>query len=486
MNMHNKHKTHSNLVFSAILAVAGLAGLVSYTLQTIGTQDETELHSAAAGSGETVSASCASCSASVEGDGSRIAKRLQRRLEAAGKPVPSVAHLSESLKDRSRILRTQITVNVTDTDDVNIPSAAWTIDFAKNPELLIMRNTWASAMFVLNEELFKEYLETGKFDGLKQRTDIVLGETYTDHDGVVRAIDLPIAHDGYTYDVEELSAAVSNAMRNGYDSVHLTQEYGSGTVRVAVDGKMKTLDLIAQGVSDFSNSPEERVWNVHKAIDERVNNIVIKKGATFSFVDTLDVPVTLSKGWKEGMGLFGGGTAFTPGAGICQAATTVYRAALLAGLPIKYDRNHSMFVDHYEPYGVGLDATVFPGVHDLLFVNDTPGDILVQSYTVGDLVYVRMYGYDDNRDVALDGPYFNTTPGRPKTIRPLAWDEIGWQSTVTYADGKVLSRPIISTYVKGFPSSVKRKYTGTPGITLLWSEPEHHEVAAATATHDVP
>ncbi len=485
--MNNKYKTHRNLVFSAILAVAGISGIVSYTLQSFGTSQETEFHSAASGSGETTAPRCSSCSASVEGmNGSQVAKRLQRRLEAAGRAVPGIAHLTESLNDRTRIMKMQVTVRVTDPNHPDATEGLWTLDFAKHPELLTMRNTWASATFVLNTDLLTQYIDEDLLPGLQKRQSIVLGETYTDRDGVVRATNLPIARDGYIYDIDDLADAITTAMRNGQPEISVTQEYGSGSVQMMVDGKLQTLDLIAQGVSDFSNSPEERVWNVHKAIDERVNNIVIRKGAQFSFVDTLDVPVTLAKGWKEGMGLFGGGTAFTPGAGICQAATTVYRAALLAGLPITYDRNHSMFVDHYEPYGVGLDATVFPGVHDMSFVNDTPGDIIVQSYTVGDLVYVRMYGYDDNRAVALDGPYFNTTPGRPKTIRPLAWDEIGWQSTVTYADGTIKSRPIISTYVKGFPSSVKRKYAGTPGITLLSSEPISQEVAAAAATPNVP
>jgi vancomycin resistance protein YoaR len=52
-----------------------------------------------------------------------------------------------------------------------------------------------------------------------------------------------------------------------------------------------------------------------------------------------------------------------------------------------------------------MDATIYPGVRDLKFTNDTPGYILVQSYTDGSKAFYKFYGTDDGRRVKLEGPY---------------------------------------------------------------------------------
>jgi hypothetical protein len=447
------------VLFTACLLLASSAGIVSFTLNTSEpspTRDE-GLHEAAPN---------ASGAYLSDDESSSAARRLQERLGADVGPVPGIAILEQALKDRARFVRQSITMHVKDSSLPESPAAEWTVDFTKHPELITLRSTWATASFGVDRDLFSEYLEKGVFGDAGKMQSITVSAT-NDDGKVVRASDAPVARSGYDYEIDDVAGAVEKALRNGASDVTLDLDYEVGTVDVSIDGETRRLDLLSTGQSDFSNSPDERVWNVHKAVDERVNNIIVGEGEIFSFVDSLGGPVTLQKGWKEGLGLFGGGAALTPGAGICQAATTVYRAALLAGLPITYKRNHSMFVDHYEPYGVGLDATVFPGVHDMTFKNDTEDILLIQAYTVGDDVLVNIYGADDGREVALDGPYFNTTPNRPKLIRPLDYDEIGWVNKVTYADGRVIEKPITATYHKGFPKSVKEKYAGTPGIQLL-------------------
>ncbi len=472
--MKNKQNNTDDRILCGFVVLAVLLGIVSYNLQPV-SRTEGTLHGAAP---EKTEASDMHAAIATDKT-SNTALRLQQRL-SNGNGKPNLLALEQSLQDRQSILEKSVMVEVRDDAHPEVSPVTWTINFAKHPELLTMRHTWASATFVLNEELLQEYIDDGVIAGTHSRTSIVLQNTETDHNNVERAVNLPIARDGFDYTSDTFTKAVRDAISNGSDTASVSLPYAKASVKVSVDGALKELDVLATGLSDFSNSPEERVWNVHKAIDERVNNIVVQPGKIFSFVDALDVPVTTAKGWKEGMGLFGGGTAFTPGAGICQAATTVYRAALLAGLPITYRRNHSMFVDHYEPYGIGLDATVFPGVHDMTFRNDTSGIILIQAYTIGDEVFVQMYGTDDNREVALDGPYFNITANRPKLIRPLDWDETGWVRTVTYANGKVESKAIVSTYVKGFARSIKDKYAGTLGKKLL----EMKEPGATVATLD--
>jgi hypothetical protein len=126
-----------------------------------------------------------------------------------------------------------------------------------------------------------------------------------------------------------------------------------------------------------------------------------------------------------------------------------------------------MFVDHYVPYGIGLDATIFPGVHDLVFQNDSNGPLLIQSYTVGTDVFVNIYGKPNKRTVVLDGPYFKTSTHRPKELRALSSDEIGWVQTVTHKNGGERVTPLIAKYYKGFSRKITQQYAEPVGTVLL-------------------
>lgn len=467
------HTKHTQLVLSGITAVF----VVVSAFAVRATDQSTQVESPTIATSET-------SQTQVPDDTSNVILRMQRRLELHG-AAPNAAELEKSLDERAKMMEEPVTIVVSDPHRTDVPTATWTIDFSAHPELLTFRHTLLGTSFDVNEELLASYIETDMFKGMTKSRSAIVGETSVDAKNVTRATGTPVAQDGYEYDAEDVADDIIDAIVRGERTVQLSLRYEKGSVQMRVNGELQTLSLLSEGVSDYSNSPAGRVWNVHKAIEERVNNVVITQGSEYSMVEVLDAPITTQKGWKEEMGLFGGGAAMTPGAGICQSSTTVYRAALLAGLPITYRRYHSMFVDHYEPYGVGLDSTVFPGVHDLTFINDTPGDILLQAYIVGDLVYVRMYGVTDGRSVALDGPYFNTTPNRPSTIRALAWDQTAWERSVTYADGRIDTKQIYSTYHKGFAGSVKKKYANAPGMILLSSDTAHLEVAAQIAPAEV-
>jgi len=457
-------KYSKSLLFTGSMVLAVGAGIFSYSVNT----DKETIHSAAGSSGAYVPCTSRCAADAVAGNTySATARRLQKRLDANGERVPGVAMLEQGLQERNRFIRQTITVNVSDSDIPDAKPVTWSISFAQHPELITLKTTWPSASFSLDKDLLSDYLTKNIFGDTGKMTSAVVTEIYTDKKRVVRTSHAEIARDGYVYDMDDLTSAIDRALRNGSDTVTIDVPFKKSTVSYSADGKTRELTLLSTGLSDFSNSPAERISNVYKATNEHVNNVIVPKGSTYSFVDILDAPVTVQKGWKEAMGLFGGGAAMTPGAGICQLATTVYRAALLAGMPITNRRYHSMFVDHYETYGIGLDATIFPGIHDMTFKNDTSDVILIQAYTVGDDVFVNFYGDSDGRTVALDGPYFNITPNRNRLIRPLDWDEVGWVSTVTYPDGRVIEKSVVSTYVKGFAKSIKLKYAGTLGMELL-------------------
>lgn len=407
-----------------------------------------------------------------------VATQLQKRLSSSGGFVPGVQTLANALEKREALLKRSLTISVHDSSQATESGAVWTVSLASHPELVMLRLQWPTARYVVDEEALAQAIRDEKFEG-QRMVESVDASSFVMDGKVERVQNIPIALDGYQYDADAVARSIIRAIEMGQTKLSLDVPFAKATVSVTIDGKVYALDLLASGLSNYTGSPDNRIWNVHKAIKEKTNNTLIRQGGVFSYVDAIGAPVTLSKGWVMGLGLFGGGAAMTPGAGICQAATTIYRAALLAGLPIVEKKSHSMWVDHYEPYGAGLDATVFPGVHDMRFKNDTNGPILMQAYiheSTGD-VTVNLYGIADDRKVGLDGPYFWNTIPKSKKLAPLGKDQVGWIDTVTYADGKVVEKPIVSTYYKGFPRSVTQKYAGAPGIAILHAEPAPKVVA---------
>ncbi|MDP1629372.1 MAG: VanW family protein, partial [bacterium] len=89
------------------------------------------------------------------------------------------------------------------------------------------------------------------------------------------------------------------------------------------------------------------------------------------------------------------------GGGICQVSTTMFRAAINAGLKITERFPHAFPVAFYNPQG--FDATVYLPHPDLRFINDTPANILIQTKIKGTTLTFEFYG-TKNREVKIIGP----------------------------------------------------------------------------------
>ena len=194
-------------------------------------------------------------------------------------------------------------------------------------------------------------------------------------------------------------------------------------------------------------------------MNEKANGVLIPQGSTFSFNATLGGPVTYSTGWYDSLIIVNGKDLEpAPGGGICQSATTVYRAAMSAGLPIVTRKSHSLYVTYYKQFGMGMDATVFPGKQDMRFENDTPGPmILVGSTDDADNAYSTIYGIDDGRAVSLEGPYFGSNHKDPVMGRTLRGNEVAWVQRVTAADGTVREDLQVAQYSQ-LPKSVALEF----------------------------
>lgn len=226
-------------------------------------------------------------------------------------------------------------------------------------------------------------------------------------------------------------------------------------------------ELVGVGYSSYSGSPMNRQHNIGVGLS-KFNGKIIKKGEEFSFT-TLMGPVDAAHGWLPELVIKGDETIPEYGGGLCQVSSTMYRAALYSGLDITMRQNHSYAVQYYAfPYGYGLDATVYDPRPDLRWVNDTAGDLLIQSYYEGYDVYFVLYGINDGRSVQMEGPYVydytsisepaieytdQLAPGERK-LKEYAHRgfKVDWFRTVYYADGTVGERENIHSDYEARPA----------------------------------
>jgi vancomycin resistance protein YoaR len=221
--------------------------------------------------------------------------------------------------------------------------------------------------------------------------------------------------------------------------------------------------LIAEGVSKFNGSPNNRRHNIAVGVT-KFQGLIIPQGAEFSFDDNLG-PVTAEAGFLPELVIKGSqGTIPELGGGLCQVSTTTFRAAMAAGLPITDRRNHAYAVQYYSPQGT--DATIYPGSADLKFINNTPGAILIWPYEKDKNTLVfDFYGTNDGRQVTLEKPV--VFDRKPDGSMKATWTRLvtlnGQTSTSTF--NSVYQPPALFHKTETFISS-----TGTP-ITGLKMPP---------------
>jgi vancomycin resistance protein YoaR len=85
-------------------------------------------------------------------------------------------------------------------------------------------------------------------------------------------------------------------------------------------------------------------------------------------------------------------------------------------MPIVQRKNHSYAVTYYSPQGT--DATIYPPSVDMKFLNDTPGALLMQSFTDDeDRAFFIYYGTKDSRKSEVFGPFISDRVSAPKDER---------------------------------------------------------------------
>ncbi len=203
-------------------------------------------------------------------------------------------------------------------------------------------------------------------------------------------------------DIDKTLYQIKNKTRKGDYKIEIKLKPIKPEVTLADLNSFNIKELIASGESDFTGSIPARVHNIITA-SNKLNGVLIPQGKIFSFNAELG-DISVSQGYKQSYIIKDGKTVLGDGGGVCQVSTTIFRAALNAGLPIIERQAHSYRVAYYENDSKpGLDATVFSPYVDLKFENNTSGAILIQTKvdTEQNKLYIYLYGKKDNRVVKL-------------------------------------------------------------------------------------
>jgi vancomycin resistance protein YoaR len=204
-----------------------------------------------------------------------------------------------------------------------------------------------------------------------------------------------------------------------------------------------------------------------------IDGYILAPGAVFDFWQAIG-EVSPATGYLPGGAIIDGKSEPTGAlaGGICSCSTTLFNAAVRAGLEILARANHYYYIDRYP---LGLDATVYESdsgsVTTMVFRNDTAYPILIRGYASPGVVRFTLYSVPTGRKVVFSQPVVtNRNPGvetteyttsiPPGTTERLEYPTIGMNvvvtRTVTDASGKVIHHDVFTS-----------NYARVDGLTLI-------------------
>ena len=147
--------------------------------------------------------------------------------------------------------------------------------------------------------------------------------------------------------------------------------------------------LLSSYTTKFDASNKSRVHNIRLAA-EKLAGATVAPHTEFSFNGRVGKR-TAENGFQESVVIFDGQFVKGVGGGVCQLSTTLFNAALRAGMKITESRSHSLSVSYVPP---SLDAMVSE-YSDLKFVNPYDTPVYLGARVEGGSVTAECYGLPD-------------------------------------------------------------------------------------------
>ncbi|WP_238492550.1 VanW family protein [Desulfotruncus alcoholivorax] len=229
--------------------------------------------------------------------------------------------------------------------------------------------------------------------------------------------------------------------------------------------KHKTPVLMAAYKATLPDPIKAEGYNIGLAAQQLAGKVV-QPGEVFSQNAAIG-PYTEYRGYQAGPTYAGNQLVTTVGGGVCKIASMLYNLATFCDLKIIMRSSHSMTVPYVPP---GQDATVYYGVKDLRFLNNTDGPILIWSEKVNDTLYMAFYGQQKppkvtwHHEVKKCTKYwtqyrYNSSlpPGSEKIIMPGQNGYVvrSWV-TVETPDGKIVKKDKGTSWYSASPCIIER------------------------------
>ena len=174
--------------------------------------------------------------------------------------------------------------------------------------------------------------------------------------------------------------------------------------------------VLASYSTDLAGRTPHQRYNARRAA-AALDGVVVKPGATFSFDKIV-------KGWTGDQGFLRAPVSYNGtliddyGGGVCETSTTIYNAALLAGLQIVERHSHSFSPSYAPP---GRDAAVAYPSADLRFVNTYPWTITLHVRPWGNRLVCQIQAlHNTQAKVLLYSRILGRTPPSDAPVTPGA------------------------------------------------------------------
>lgn len=181
--------------------------------------------------------------------------------------------------------------------------------------------------------------------------------------------------------------------------------------------KFTTEQATALGVTEVIGEFTTRGFATDSGVNIRtiaaeVNGALLRPGESFS-LNGYTGPRGVAQGYVEAGIIEQGRPGRAVGGGCSQFATTLYNASYFAGMTDVTHREHSYYISRYPE---AREATVFEGLIDLAFRNESPNGVLIETQWTPSTITVRLWGTKQYEVESITGGRSNYTSPNTVTI----------------------------------------------------------------------